>query len=446
VKRQRGLFRWTWEAPPAQQQAATDSVEEVRLTLVSRRRAGLDAPASTTTRTGRSARAGRVVTGMVAGRGEAVGATITRRAGGARARPCTQKAVDLANWLPMRGALLGLCERLSPLHSRGWRTCLSLLLSPLTCLSAVCRLGSHIRLPADADAPAYCLYSCLGARRAPATMKAAALLLVGTAATATAAAPAVGKAATACGIQYITVNDAWRATGNECCADLNDNGRCLGPNVTDRSGWLIPTPNKTVGYKNMGDSAGTAQWCPHSQETGLGGDRWFRFEGAGGDALPLTPPPGGFDTEPESCDDPNNPNPWPPHGRLYCGTTNAGWLSGWKWPAKSDCRDDDDCRSSIQGSPLPCTPRGCAPGDSMPDGGGKVTRTPLGRYPTAEEGVVDMTVCFVGSSGAGGGLGSCADYATVGVARCEGFLLWRLPYAPGCNRGYCTVNATGRLL
>ena len=43
---------------------------------MSRRRAGLDAPASTTTRTGRSARAGRVVTGMVAGRGGAVGATI----------------------------------------------------------------------------------------------------------------------------------------------------------------------------------------------------------------------------------------------------------------------------------------------------------------------------------------------------------------------------------
>ena len=65
------------------------SFEELQLTLVSRRRAGLDAPASTTTRTGRSARAGRVVTGMVAGRGGAVGATIARRAGGARARPCT---------------------------------------------------------------------------------------------------------------------------------------------------------------------------------------------------------------------------------------------------------------------------------------------------------------------------------------------------------------------
>ena len=74
--------------------------EELQLTLVSRRRAGLDAPASTTTRTGRSARAGRVVTGMVAGRGGAVGATIARRAGGARARPCNQKAIDLPYWLP----------------------------------------------------------------------------------------------------------------------------------------------------------------------------------------------------------------------------------------------------------------------------------------------------------------------------------------------------------
>ena len=93
----------------------------------------------------------------------------------------------------------------------------------------------------------------------PQVMNAAVLFLFGTAATATAAAPAVGKVATACGIQYTTVNDAWRAIGNECCSDMNDNGRCLGPNVTDRSGWLIPTPNKTAGFKNMGDAQGTAQ-------------------------------------------------------------------------------------------------------------------------------------------------------------------------------------------
>ena len=278
----------------------------------------------------------------------------------------------------------------------------------------------------------------------PQVMNAAVLFLFGTAATATAAAPAVGKVATACGIQYTTVNDAWRAIGNECCSDMNDNGRCLGPNVTDRSGWLIPTPNKTAGFKNMGDAQGTAQWCPHSQESHtVGGDRWFRFEGAGGDALPLTPPPGGFGEQPESCD--TTPNHWPPHGRLYCGTTNAGWLSGWKWPAKPDCSSSDDCPWNIQAENIECTPRGCAPGDRMPAGAKirNVTRTPLGRYPTAEEGVVNMTACFVGFYGAGGGLGSCADYATVGVARCEDFLLWRLPYAPGCNHGYCTVKATG---
>ena len=72
--------------------------EEVRLTLVSRRRAGLDAPASATVETGCSACEGRAVTSMVAGRGGAVGATIASRAGGVRARPCTQqKAIDLTH-------------------------------------------------------------------------------------------------------------------------------------------------------------------------------------------------------------------------------------------------------------------------------------------------------------------------------------------------------------
>ena len=69
----------------------------------------------------------------------------------------------------------------------------------------------------------------------------------------TAAAP--GKAASACDVQYTHVNNAWRAASNECCADEDDDGRCLGPNVTDRSGWIKPTPNKTMGYKNMADSS-----------------------------------------------------------------------------------------------------------------------------------------------------------------------------------------------
>jgi hypothetical protein len=47
-------------------------------------------------------------------------ATIARRAGGARARPCTQKAIDLGHWLP-RCALLGLCERRPPRAARARR-------------------------------------------------------------------------------------------------------------------------------------------------------------------------------------------------------------------------------------------------------------------------------------------------------------------------------------
>ena len=51
-----------------------------------------------------------------------------------------------------------------------------------------------------------------------------------------------------------------------------------------------------------------------------------------------------------------------------------------------------------------------------------------------------MTACFVGPDSQ---LGTCEYYATVGVVSCEGFLLWRLPYAPNCKSGYCTVNASG---
>ena len=53
-----------------------------------------------------------------------------------------------------------------------------------------------------------------------------------------------------------------------------------------------------------------------------------------------------------------------------------------------------------------------------------------------------MTVCFnyVDSyDGGSGGSYPCRYHAAVGVVRCEGFLLWRLPDAPGCSCGYCTA-------
>lgn len=111
--------------------------------------------------------------------------------------------------------------------------------------------------------------------------------------------------------------------------------------------------------------------------TGVGGGSWYRFTGVGGDALPLTSP-----------------------GENHCGTGYTGWLSGWN------------------GSE--------APPDSY--------RT-AGHYPVAADGVVEMVACFdMGSSR------SCGVHFAVGVVQCDGFTLWRLPYASGgCGRAFCTA-------
>jgi len=107
----------------------------------------------------------------------------------------------------------------------------------------------------------------------------------------------------------------------------------------------------------------------------VGGGRWYRFAGSGGDALPLSRP-----------------------GVDHCGTHRTGWLSGW----------------AGEGAP-PASYSGA------------------GRYPAAAEGVAEMTACFdYGSS-------PCYRHAAVGVVRCDGFLLWRLADAPYCNYGYCTA-------
>ena len=120
----------------------------------------------------------------------------------------------------------------------------------------------------------------------------------------------------------------------------------------------------------------------------MGGGRWYRLAGSGGDALPLTSP-----------------------GHWHCGTFSPGWLSGWA------------------GTGAPPT-----------------SYSGAGRYPAAAEGVAEMTACFYYDS-----LGPCYRHAAVGVVRCdeyreyngvvrrEGFLLWRLADAPYCTCGYCTA-------
>ena len=106
----------------------------------------------------------------------------------------------------------------------------------------------------------------------------------------------------------------------------------------------------------------------------MGGGRWYRFAGSGGDALPLSV-----------------------INRYHCGTYGTGWLSGW----------------AGEGAP-PASYSGA------------------GRYPTAAEGVAEMTACFNSDA-------PCYRHAAVGVVRCDGFLLWRLADAPSCNDGYCTA-------
>ena len=103
--------------------------------------------------------------------------------------------------------------------------------------------------------------------------------------------------------------------------------------------------------------------------------------GAGGDALPLTDP-----------------------GPNHCGTFGTGWLSGW----------------------------------ATPQGGGDPPRSysGAGRYPAAAEGVVERTVCFDFSDNNNYPFNT---HVQVGVVRCGGFLLWRLPDAPTCDSGYCTA-------
>eukprot|EP01046_Picozoa_sp_COSAG06_P004682 COSAG06_NODE_199_length_20418_cov_43.318421_15_plen_260_part_00 len=146
-----------------------------------------------------------------------------------------------------------------------------------------------------------------------------------------------------CSRPYITLIDAWRSVTN------GHNGEVIADKASCNDAW--------------------------AHGTGVGGERWYRFTGDGGNALPLTTP-----------------------GPDHCGASFPGWLAG-----------------GI-------------------DGG-------QGRYPAAGEGVAEMTVCFDG----GTGIPVCYSEGyrvTVGVVRCERFLLWRLPYTnpASCSEVYCTTS------
>ena len=174
---------------------------------------------------------------------------------------------------------------------------------------------------------------------------------------------------------YKNVSDAWRSIANDC-SNFN------GPSKDCKKGAGGP------GGNNMGDTfIGDVNCVGNRQATGVGDDGWYRFGGAGGDALPLRPP-----------------------GGAHCGTEMAGWLSGWNAPS------------------------GCVYPNCTPPKGYNTT----GRYPAATEGVAEMTACFDASYP--GQHEQCFWHVLVGVVRCDGFLLWRLPDSGGCGLAYCSTS------
>lgn len=92
-----------------------------------------------------------------------------------------------------------------------------------------------------------------------------------------------------CGGGYTNVSDAWRSVLNK--ADCPANPDPAGPACT----WSSPTPTKGARYGMTDARSATASPilpCDSGdwQATGLGGGGWYRFLGAGGDALPTAPP------------------------------------------------------------------------------------------------------------------------------------------------------------
>ena len=179
--------------------------------------------------------------------------------------------------------------------------------------------------------------------------------------------PPPGPADPQCSKPYSNVSDAWRAVTN----------------------WHGTGPGgKTMGDLKVGDS----HCNQYTQATGVGGGGWFRFVGAGGDALSQYARADG-----------------------HCGTDKPGFLSAWN--------------TTTDGVGTGCN---CGSGDSCT--GPPCDYNSPGSYPAWGEGVVEMIVCFDFNSG-------CGNNVPAGVVRCDGFLLFRLPYTPDCFSAYCTDHA-----
>jgi hypothetical protein len=153
---------------------------------------------------------------------------------------------------------------------------------------------------------------------------------------------------------YTTLDQPWRSVNN------------TNASIDWRSMHFDAMKNGTV-------SKGVGALCGWSG-TGVRGDRWFRFVGSGGDALPVKRV----------------------HRGAGCGTSSPAWLSGCNVMKKGSCYGD--CEGH--------TPQGCEV---------------LGRYPTAAEGPVTVSICYPQGSGACGDMVSCKPALAI---RCDDFFLW----------------------
>ena len=183
-----------------------------------------------------------------------------------------------------------------------------------------------------------------------------------------------------CASEYETVDDPWRnvATGH------------LGPNgavMVD-----VPLFASCAEHESEGELVA-------AEPTGVGGDSWWRFVGAGGDGLPVSYP-----------------------GPNHCGTNFGGWLSGFSE------------EQTLEGRRPP------------------VEYNRSGSYPPFGD-VVEKSVCMPNYNAPDDPthIVPCYDHFTVGVVRCppqaptdppQGFLLWRLPWAEHCYSAYCTADTS----
>ena len=207
-----------------------------------------------------------------------------------------------------------------------------------------------------------------------------------------------------CSQPYLNISDVWRSITRDCGGGGCSTPGCSppdGPSVNCSCGPGQPTTGPcNSGHRDKGGPGGhwmgdvplsmsCSKLYGDSAATGVGGNRWYRFVGAAGDALPLSPP-----------------------GVDHCGTSKAGWLSGW----------------TGAGAPPPMY-------------------NTSGSYPQAAEGIVEKTACF--NHGPPNANTWCEMHSKVGVVRCGSFYLFRLSDSGsgvgqpgwGCFAAYCVAHS-----